>query len=90
MKKIYLCIGCLVAAGLLSGCGATTVKPNYTSEDPQIMRIGGEMPSAAEAEVLNLGSYCVQVRDQWKEDGKTPDGQQIWTKDSFRRVVPCP
>ena len=42
------------------------------------MRIGGETPGNKEPEILNLGSYCLQVTDKWKNDGKTPDGQAIW------------
>ncbi|TKB28255.1 hypothetical protein FCL47_01810 [Desulfopila sp. IMCC35006] len=73
----------------LSGCGAATINPNYTSAKPDLMRIGGGMPDAKGPEILNLGSYCLQVTEKWNADGKTPDDQVIWTKDSIRRVVPC-
>ncbi len=78
-----------VLALTLGGCGAATVNPNYTSGQPDLMRIGGGMPDAKEAEVLNLGSYCIKVTEKWNADGKTPDDQVIWTKDSIRRVVHC-
>lgn len=76
----------------LAGCGVfgtTTIPPNYTSANPDLMRIGGEAPSNKEPEMINMGSYCLQVTEKWKEDGKTPDGQRIWSKDSFRKAVPC-
>ena len=89
-----MCIFCVYAAlaVTLAGCGmfgTTTINPNYTSANPELMRIGGETPGNKEPEHLNLGSYCLQVVDKWKADGKTPDGQTIWTKDSFRKVTPC-
>jgi hypothetical protein len=89
MKK--LCVYCASAALALTlaGCGATTINPNYSSANPELMRIGGDAPGTKEPELLNLGSYCLQVTDKWKSDGKTPDGQVIWTKDSFRKVTPC-
>jgi len=78
-----------VFAVTLAGCGAATVKPNYTTTHTDLIRIGGEAPANKEPELLNTGSYCLQVTDKWKVDGKTPDGQTIWTKDSYRKVTPC-
>jgi hypothetical protein len=53
------------------------------------MRIGGDTPVDKEPEIVNLGSYCLKVTEKWKADGKTPDGQTIWSKDSFRKVTSC-
>ena len=89
MKKcIALLAGGIVAAALV-GCGAKTVSPSYTSTNPDLLRIGGDKPENLGAQVQNLGSYCLQVRDEWKGEGKTQDDQTIWTKDSYRTVVPC-
>jgi hypothetical protein len=73
----------------LAGCSAATIKPNYTTTHTDLIRIGGDAPQNKDPEILNTGSFCLQVIDKWKTDGKTPDGQAIWTKDSFRKVVPC-
>lgn len=89
MKKICAFLVYAVVAVALAGCGAATIAPNYQSTNPDLMRIGGETPGNKEPEVINMGSYCLQVTDKWKTDGKTPDGQMIWTKDSFRKVIPC-
>lgn len=89
MNKIckYFVYGAI--AVFMAGCATTTVTPNYTSTNTELMRIGGEKPGDKEPEIVNMGSYCLQVADKWKADGKTPDGQTIWSKDSFRKVVPC-
>ena len=89
MNKICVLCAYAAVAVVLAGCGATTINPNYTSANPEFMRIGGETPGNKEPEILNLGSYCLQVTDKWKNDGKTPDGQAIWTKDTYRKVTPC-
>ncbi len=89
MKKIAAMLVCGAVAAALAGCGAKTIPPSYTSANPDLMRIGGDEPENKEAQILNLGSYCLQVLEEWKVDGKTPDGQTIWTKDSYRKVVPC-
>jgi hypothetical protein len=89
MNKICMFVIYAAIAVTLAGCGTTTINPNYTSTNPELMRIGGETPGNKEPELLQLGSYCLQVQDKWKADGKTPDGQMIWTKDSFRKVAPC-
>jgi hypothetical protein len=80
---------CAAIALVLSGCGTATIKPNYTSTNPDLMRIGGDKPGDMEPEVINMGIYCLQVTEKWKADGKTPDGQTIWSKDSIRKVIPC-
>jgi predicted small lipoprotein YifL len=90
MKKIAALLVFAAVAAVLAGCGAKTMPPSYTSANPDLMRIGGDEPSSTEPVILNLGSYCLQVRDEWKADVKTPDGFTIWTKDSYRKVVPCP
>jgi hypothetical protein len=89
MKKIAVLLVYAAVAAALTGCGAATISPNYTSANPDLMRIGGEKPGSAEPQILNLGSYCLQVTEEWKVDGETPDGQTIWSKDSYRKVVPC-
>lgn len=89
MKKAAALLVYAATAVALAGCGAATINPNYTSANPDLMRIGGDEPNASEPQILNLGSYCLEVRDIWKGEGKTPDGQTIWTKDSYRKVVPC-
>lgn len=83
----YIVYGAMTA--IMAGCAVTTVTPTYTSSNPDMMRIGGDKPGDKEAETINMGSYCLQVTEKWKMDGKTPDGQSIWTKDSYRKVIPC-
>lgn len=87
-NTIRLLAACIVIVALV-GCGAATIKPNYTSSNTDLLRIGGEKPEDKSPETINMGSYCLQVADQWKEAGKTPDNQIIWSKDTFRKVVPC-
>lgn len=89
MNKYRKYFGYVVMAGFLTGCAAPTITPTYTSTDPELMRIGGEKPEDSKPEIVSMGSYCLQIDDKWKENGKTPDGQSIWTKDSFRSVIPC-
>ena len=89
MKKVCILAAYAAAALTLAGCGAATIAPNYQSTDPNAMRIGGEMPSQSEPKIITMGSYCLQVGDKWKADGKTPDHQTIWTKDTFRKAIPC-
>jgi len=86
--KIRLLIACTIIA-IIAGCGTAKIKPNYTSTNPEELRIGGEKPEDKSSDVNNMGSYCLQVVDQWKADGETPDGQAIWSKDTLRKVVPC-
>lgn len=90
MNKLCVFFVYAAAAAVLAGCGtAATINPNYTSANPDLMRIGGEAPGDKEPEIINMGSYCLRVGDKWKNDGKTPDGQMIWSKDTFRKVIPC-
>jgi hypothetical protein len=89
MKRLILFFMYATVTFALAGCGTTTINPNYSSANPDLMFIGGEPPAAKAPETLNLGSYCLNITEKWKKDGKTPDGQTIWTKDSFRKVVPC-
>ncbi len=89
MKNMRLLAGYTLLAAFMAGCGAATIKPSYTSTNADLMRIGGEAPEAKAPEIINMGSYCLQVTDKWKADVKTPDGQTIWTKDTYRKVTPC-
>ena len=89
MKKIYLFCVCTAFTVAMTGCGAKTITPNYTTIDADQMQIGGKKPADKEPEIINMGSYCLQVTDKWKVDGKTPDGQEIYSKDTFRKAVPC-
>ncbi len=89
MNRVRRYFGYVAVAAALGGCAAPTITPTYTSTDIELLRIGGEKPGDKEPEIVNMGSYCLQVDEKWKEDGQTPDGQTIWTKDSFRKVIPC-
>lgn len=86
---LNLLLGAVLAISL-TGCGMNTIKPNYTSTNPDLMRIGGDKPTDKEPETVNLGAYCLKVTEKWKADGKTPDDKTIWTKDTLRSVIPCP
>lgn len=79
----------LMAVTLIAGCAGNAIAPQYATDNPDIMRIGNERPADSEVEVESLGSYCVEVRNTWNEHGKTPDGQTLWAKDTYRKVVPC-
>ncbi|WP_458524625.1 hypothetical protein [Onishia taeanensis] len=79
----------LALATLIAGCAGSAIAPNYTSQNPDIMRIGNERPADPQVETENLGSYCVKVTETWNEQGETPDGQQLWALDTQRSVVPC-
>ena len=87
-KLCVLFVFAVIAVGL-TGCGKPTINPNYTSANPDLMRIGGERPENKEPEIVNMGSYCLRVVDKWKAEGKTPDGKIIWSKDTSRNVIPC-
>jgi hypothetical protein len=89
MRNFYLLVVCVAFAVAVSGCGMATINPNYTSTNTDLMQIGGEKPVDKEPEIINMGSYCLKVTEKWKGDGKTPDGQTIWSKDSMREVIPC-
>jgi len=89
LKKLCTFFIYAAIAVSVAGCGMATMKPNYSSTNTDLMRIGGDRPSDKEPEIINMGSYCLQVTEKWKADGKTPDGQTIWSKDSLRRANPC-
>ena len=89
MNKLCAFFVYAVIAVSLAGCNKATINPNYTSANPDLMRIGGAAPENTDPESVNMGSYCLRVVDKWKTDGKTPDGQTIWSKDTFRSVIPC-
>ncbi len=85
----YREIGLLLLLGsLATGC-SKVIKPDYTSTNPDIMRVGGDTPSNPQPVIENVGSFCVEISDNWHRDGKTPDGQALWAKDTARKVVPC-
>ncbi|CAK0745789.1 conserved exported hypothetical protein [Gammaproteobacteria bacterium] len=89
MTKLRMTLlGIAAVSGLLAGCSAP-LKPNYTTTNPDLMRIGGEKPADRAPEVANMGTYCMQTSDHWKSDGRTPDGDTIWTKDTFRKAAAC-
>lgn len=88
MSKYVLAALAASALALLSGC-TSTLAPTYTSTNADLLRIGSEQPSDAEPVVENLGTFCLEVSDRWKQDGETPDGQPVWSKDTFRKAVPC-
>ncbi len=84
-RHVFLC---LLAGSLATGC-AQVIKPNYTSSKPDIMRVGGDTPSTPKTTTENVGSFCLEISDNWHQDGETPDGQALWAKDTARKVVPC-
>lgn len=79
----------LMVAALIAGCGSNALTPRYTSENPEILRIGNDRPADPERTVEDLGSYCVEVTETWESHGTTPDGQTLWAKNTSRAVVPC-
>lgn len=79
----------LLASALLAGCAGSAISPNYTTDDPDVMRIGDDRPADPEVTVENVGSYCIEVEETWNDHGTTPDGQTLWAKDTSRTVVPC-
>lgn len=81
------CLSVFVVAAVASGC-ASTIAPQYTTEKPDIMRIG-ERPQDPAPVKEKAGSFCIEVTEKWHEDGDTPDGQTLWAKDTLRRVVNC-
>lgn len=74
---------------LLAACGSQTIVPNYQNSNPDL-QVGGEPPPATAPVVQNAGSFCLAVSEVWHSDGKTPDGQKLWARDTLRKVVPCP
>lgn len=85
----FLLLLLLGLAALLSGCGSSAIAPSYTSENPDILRIGNERPVDPQVTTENLGSFCLRITETWSEQGETPDGQAIWALDTQRQVVPC-
>ncbi|WP_355660896.1 hypothetical protein [Halomonas salifodinae] len=84
------CLPVLLVTALVAGCASTTIAPRYTTDNPDILRIGGERPANPDLRVENAGSFCVEISERWGEHGRTPDGQSLWAKDTLRKVVPCP
>jgi hypothetical protein len=89
MNKICQYFACAAMALTIAGCASPIITPTYLSSDTELMRIGSEQPNDKEPVIVNMGSYCMQTAEKWKADGKTPDGQTIWTKDSLRKVALC-
>ncbi|MCB8888769.1 hypothetical protein GEV37_06525 [Halomonas malpeensis] len=83
------CLSVLMVTAVVAGCASNTIAPRYTSDHPDILRIGGERPAHKETVVENAGSFCLETSERWNEHGRTPDGQTLWAKDTLRRVVPC-
>jgi hypothetical protein len=81
------CFSVLLMASMATGC-ASTIAPQYTTEKPDVMRIG-ERPQDPAVIKDKAGSFCLETSEKWHDSGKTPDGQTLWAKDSVRRVVPC-
>ena len=79
----------LGSALLLSACAGKTIVPNYQNSNP-FLQVGGEQPANSAPVVENAGSFCLEVSEVWHSDGKTPDGQKLWARDTLRKVVPCP
>jgi hypothetical protein len=76
------------AAATLSGCAGNTITPDYSSTDPNV-QVGGEQPVDSGPTKEDIGSFCMEVSQKWHEDGETPDGKTLWSRDTFRKVVPC-
>lgn len=83
------CLPILALVALAAGCASNTIAPRYSTDNPDVMRIGGERPASKEVVTENAGSYCLESREVWNSHGKTPDGQTLWAKDTHRKVVPC-
>jgi len=89
MKNFHVALlGVATISTLLAGCAAP-LKPSYTTNNPEFIRIGGEKPVARSSEVINTGTYCLHISHVWKSDSKTPDGDTIWTMDTFRKAAAC-
>ncbi|MCB1748827.1 MAG: hypothetical protein KDK06_16740 [Gammaproteobacteria bacterium] len=73
---------------LLCACASQTIVPSYVNNNPDL-QVGGERPTDGMPRTESAGSFCLEVSDKWHQDGRTPDGQPLWAKDTFRRVVPC-
>ncbi len=78
----------LAAASLLGGCAGNTIAPSYATTNPNL-QVGGAKPVDLAPTLENAGSFCLEITEKWHEDGKTPDGQKLFAKDTARKVVPC-
>jgi hypothetical protein len=78
----------VVAALTFGGCASNTITPDYSSTDPNV-QVGGEQPADTAPTKEDIGSFCMEVSQKWHEDGETPDGKKLWSRDTFRKVVPC-
>ncbi|MFB9866410.1 hypothetical protein [Vreelandella sulfidaeris] len=83
------CLPVLLLTAMVAGCASSTVAPSYTTEKPDVMRIGGERPANRDSVVESAGSFCLETAERWNEHGRSPDGQALWAKDTLRKVVPC-
>jgi hypothetical protein len=88
MKKSFRSIAATLAVLALTGC-ASKVTPTYTSTNTDLLRIGGSKPADKDPVVVNTGTFCLQVQEKWKADGKTPDGLTIWSLDTLRKSASC-
>lgn len=88
VKPVARAAGAAMFAALIAGCANTTIAPSYSSTNPNI-QVGGTKPADLPSTLENAGSFCLQVTERWHEDGKTPDGQKLFAKDTARKVVPC-
>lgn len=88
MKRLGLIVTGTLLTGL-AGCASNTIVPNYATSNPNL-QVGGEKPVDLAPVVENAGSFCLEIAERWHEDGKTPDGQKLFAKDTQRKVVPCP
>lgn len=88
MNSSLLMLAVVATAAIVSAC-ASEITPTYQSSAPDLLRIGGEKPSDQVLETRNLGTFCLQVQEKWKSDGKTPDGKTIWSKDTVRKTMAC-
>ena len=81
----------ILASGvaLTAACASNTITPNYSASNPN-MTVGNERPEDTQATIENAGSFCMEVSEKWHKDGQTPDDKALWSKDTFRKVVPCP
>jgi hypothetical protein len=86
MRTIRL--GVCALAVILAGCAAQTIAPSYQTSNPNL-QVGGERPADLSPVIENAGSFCLEVSEKWHQDGKTPDGQPLYAKDTARKVVPC-
>ena len=83
-RLVVLCTTTL----LLAGCGNGTIRPDYASTNENL-QIGGRKPADPPATIENAGAFCLEVREEWHEDGRTPDGERLFTRDTLRRAVAC-